>query len=345
MRILEIALPTRPVVPEAWMKPGHYQPGAIEILISLWVRGFREMGHECDVFCVGKTPLNSNPFFTLVNGGFNPRFGDWWEFNNTMIDLIQMSPIKYDIVHIHAYATAVSDRWNEIKVPVVYTWHDPATMTNKPKKEYQIESVVRNKKIKVVAISRTQRDARKLDIPYIHNGLDLDQFSFDRKRSDRYFTIGRIVPDKGFDIAVDSCHRTGKKLDLVGNLYHRKFFDHAIKPKLGNGIKFHGAVYGAEKKRFFETCRGLLNPIRWNEPFGLTLVEALASGAPVIGFDKGAVREVVGDCGVLVDSAPALRKTLENPPNISAHVCRKRAALFSYKKMCREYIKYFEEIS
>jgi glycosyltransferase involved in cell wall biosynthesis len=171
-------------------------------------------------------------------------------------------------------------------------------------------------------------------------------------RTERYLSIGRIVPEKGQDIAIDSALLTDSELDVVGNRYHGPFWASTIRPKIEKSkkIKFHGPVYGERKRALFSRCKALLSPIRWEEPFGLTFVEVLASGAPVIGFAKGATREVVGNCGRFFTSAPDLRRFMNRRPNLSSmeflspENCRLQSSKFSYKRMCKEYINFFQNI-
>ena len=347
MKILEVALPGRPIYPEDKMEYFNLQHGAIEILISLLARGFVEEGHFCDVYSFGNSPLSESPFAKLSGGGLTV---DWYLFNQRLLQYIQFSPIKYDVIHIHAIATAVELKWSQIKIPIVYTWHDPPTITWGNERQFDVLRKVADKyktNIQFVAISNFQRDKLELNIPVVHNGLDIEQYSWDKKKSDRYLSVGRIVHDKGHDIAVDVAFRSGIKLDLIGNLYDRSYFDAYIKPRLCDRIVYHGPIYGLRKKLFFETCKGFLNTLRWEEPFGLTLVEALACGTPVIGFANGSVKEVVGNCGIFVSSAVDLREMLRSQkiPRISPQRCRERAEMFSYKRMVKEYLKIFTSVA
>ncbi len=95
----------------------------------------------------------------------------------------------------------------------------------------------------------------------------------------------------------------------------------------------------------FSSCKALLNPIRWTEPFGLTIIETLASGAPIVGFARGAVSEIAGHCGFFVKNEKELVDLLKRGiPSISPRKCLQRVQRFNYKRMCLEYLRLFEKL-
>jgi glycosyltransferase involved in cell wall biosynthesis len=347
MRILEVPSPGCTVVPEERIHLNAVQPGAVEIMVSLFVQGFREYNHDCDVYVVSHSPYTQ---FRNVRNLYPLRtnFIEWDQFNNLLIDTVLDHP-EIDIIHLHATGCAQSSRWIEVKKPVIMTWHDPPLLFDEKESILNISKVMRHKKVTPVSISHFQKQVGSTinsgiaKIPTIYNGINIHQYSHTKARSNRYFSMGRVVPEKGFDIAVNTCIKAGVQLDIAGFIHSPEFFEEKVKPKIDNdNIKYHGVVYGNIKRNLYQTCKAFLNPIRWSEPFGLTLVEALAAGASIIGFARGAVSEVVGNCGVFVQSEKHLVEALQQGmPKISPTKCRDRAEKFSYEKMCKEYLNLF----
>jgi len=140
----------------------------------------------------------------------------------------------------------------------------------------------------------------------IHHGIELDQFTFSPRRGDYLAFLGRISPDKGLDTAIRVARQAGMPLRIAARkpLRHddpnvRADWEHYrqdIKPLLERGrATFIGEVAGDEKDRFLRDAAALLFPIRWPEPFGLVMAEALACGTPVVALRDGSVPEVIED--------------------------------------------------
>ena len=110
----------------------------------------------------------------------------------------------------------------------------------------------------------------------------------------------------------------------------RAFFEREVAPHIdGSAVRFVGEVAGAAKRSLFAQARGLLMPIRWQEPFGMVMVEALACGTPVIAFPEGAASELVveGRTGFLVENEQAMAAAVGRLPAIVARDCRNWVAL------------------
>ena len=139
--------------------------------------------------------------------------------------------------------------------------------------------------------------------------------------------MGRITPEKGPHRAIAAARAAGLPLVLAGVVQPGKqaFFDREIAPHIdGDRVRFVGEVGGSAKRSLFARARGLLMPIRWNEPFGMVMVEALACGTPVIAFPEGAARELVvdGETGFLVKDEWEMAAAAGWLPGIAARDCR-----------------------
>jgi len=347
MRILEVALPGRPVLPEDQI---NYQAGAIEILISLLAKGFRALGHECDVFCSGESPLLGNFHISL----FERDTPSWDRFAKYLYEYLCMNPYKYDIIHFHGALTATNPLFKPFSrvASLVYTWHD--SPLSRWGNKFAIEAYYDDfPYLNIVSISNFQK--RKIErkirrslprVKVIYNGLDISQYRWDRERTTEYFAVSRITLVKGVHILVHIARATNITLNLAGNVFNRKYFATHIKPLLTDKVRYVGPVYVQKKRDYFETCAGFLNTPIWDEPFGLTIVEALASGAPIVSFARGAIPEILGDCGILVNNPREFREVLKSGiiKEIDPLEQRKRATRFNYMNMCVAYIDYFKEL-
>ena len=135
----------------------------------------------------------------------------------------------------------------------------------------------------------------------VYNGVDMDKYTTTARVADDapLIFLGRIEPIKGPHTAIDIALKTGKKLVIAGNIpaEYQVYFDEQIKPRLSDQIEYIGPVNDEQKNSLLQKGLALLMPIHWDEPFGIVMIEAMACGTPVIGFNRGAVPEVI-DCGL-----------------------------------------------
>ena len=134
-------------------------------------------------------------------------------------------------------------------------------------------------------------------------------------------------PEKGPHRAIAAAHAADVPLVLAGVIQpgQQAFFDREVAPHIdGDRVRFVGEVGGPVKRSLCARASGLLMPIRWDEPFGMVMIEALACGTPVIAFPEGAARELVidGVTGFLVDDERAMAATVGRLPSIAPRDCR-----------------------
>ena len=128
----------------------------------------------------------------------------------------------------------------------------------------------------------------------------------------------------------------------------RDYFDTAVRPLLGNGVEYIGEVGGTEKLDLLSGARALLNPIRWHEPFGMVMIEALACGTPVLAPRRGAAPEIVnhGITGFLCDSKGAFVDALHQLDTLDRRDCRRAVTThFSTDRMVDEHLDLYEQVA
>ena len=159
---------------------------------------------------------------------------------------------------------------------------------------------------------------------------------------------GRITRNKGLHEAVQAAKLAGAQLDIAGPIEDQPYFNTCMDAARGADIRYLGQFQGERLRRLVRRARAALVTPMWDEPFGLVAAEALASGVPVVAFDRGAMREVVGPCGVLVDAAHVgkLAEAIGSADRIDRTACRERArTLFSTEAMIEGYLAaYFAAI-
>jgi glycosyltransferase involved in cell wall biosynthesis len=190
-----------------------------------------------------------------------------------------------------------------------------------------------------VAISQKQKKLAKgikiFDVVY--NGVDLRKFSFSEDSRGYFAWIGRLDPFKGLGAAIEVAERAKISLRIAGPIFNEKYFNEEIKPRLNKRIRYVGELSGLKLKRFYKRSKAVLFPIRWEEPFGLVIVEAMACGTPVIAFRRGAVPELIvqGKTGFICpkDKNSSMVKAVAKLNSMSHH---------RYKKMridCRKHVE------
>ena len=199
-----------------------------------------------------------------------------------------------------------------------------------------------------VSISDSDR-AKELDyVATVHNGIDLELHEYFDQPGESLVFLGRIHPDKGVHLAVETARRSKRKLILAGIIQDETYFKEQIEPWIDqDSISYIGPVGPKERNALFRDAYAVLHLNTLNERFGLVLAEANASGIPVIAMDRGSCREVIqdGETGFLVNDVEGALEALELIPTISRKKCRDRVAnCFSIDTMVKKYEQVYEGI-
>jgi glycosyltransferase involved in cell wall biosynthesis len=253
---------------------------------------------------------------------------------------------EYDLLHFHHPESALSLAPLFPSVPVVYTMHD--TLRNWHQEVFKLFPSPNQH---CISISDRQRRTAP-SLPYaatVYNGVDTDEYAYSDKHEDYLLFVGRIVPDKGVSEAVRIAKRTGQKLIIIGPVLpeNRAYFNKLIKPHLSDQIVYLGHKKSEETIPYFQKAKCLLLPLKWEEPFGVTMIEAMSCGTPVVVMRRGSASEVVvdGKTGFICDRLRDLPDAVKKVGRISRRACRDHVLKnFTIKKMADNYEQTFADI-
>lgn len=269
---------------------------------------------------------------------------------------------KFDVIHSHTYPDffpAVVG--NELKKPIVVTLHALYT-------DYLDELLAESKNIFPIALSQAYKNLYQKASIYdvVYNGVDTSLYSYKEEKGDYLFWIGRLakgkkddgsfIDHKGVSWAIELAEKSGSKLKMLGPCEDMEFFNTLVKPHLNENIEWIGDVTSEQSVpiekvvELMQNAKAFLMTINQEEPFGLVMAEAGSCGTPVIGFNRGAVSEVIeeGKTGFVVNpdiGINGLVQALDKIDSIHPEDCRKRVEEnFSIDKMVENYEKVYNSV-
>ncbi|CAN5412324.1 glycosyltransferase family 4 protein [soil metagenome] len=203
-------------------------------------------------------------------------------------------------------------------------------------------------RVHFVAISDSDRHPKLNYAATIHHGIPIDDFPFDAEGSEDLLFFGRMHPDKGAKEAIHVARASARKLVMAGIVQDAGYYERDVEPAIdGETIVYLGPVGGEERTRALGHARALLHLINFDEPFGLSVIEAMACGTPVIASNRGSMPELIdhGVTGFLVENEAEAIDAVERAAGIDRAACR--AAVrerFSVDRMADRYLHLYREI-
>jgi glycosyltransferase involved in cell wall biosynthesis len=201
--------------------------------------------------------------------------------------------------------------------------------------------------VSYVSISDADRSPLLTYEATIHHGIDLAGFTFRPDPGGYLLFLGRIHPHKGTHLAIEVARRSGMPLVIAGIVQDEAYFRELVEPQLGPQVTYAGAVGPAERDVLLGGARALLHLISFAEPFGLSVVEALATGTPVIAFPLGSLPELVDDgcTGFLVADTDAAVAAVARVSDLHRSDCRAEVELrFTAERMVADYEALFSSV-
>ncbi|NDY72877.1 mannose-6-phosphate isomerase [Desulfobacter hydrogenophilus] len=326
--------------PIAWRTPpNHYGPW--ESVVSLLTEGLVARGIDVTLFATGDSRTRARLQSVCPQG---------YEENNRMLpkvwECLHISEVfengnAFDLIHNHFdYLPLTYSRMTS--TPVLTTIHGFSSPEILPVyKKY-------NGKCFYIAISEADKSPELDYTATIHHGIDFEKFFFRSDHGKYLLFFGRIHPDKGTAECIEVARRTGMDLVIAGIIQDKGYFDKKVKPHLDNSrIIYVGSVGPKKRNILLGGAYALLHPIRFDEPFGLSVAEAMACGTPVVAFSRGSMPELVvhGETGFLTTDIDEMIRTLKNVKDIDRRKCRQRIkSHFSVDRMVSDYIRVYKSI-
>jgi glycosyltransferase involved in cell wall biosynthesis len=323
------------LAPIAWrVPPRHYGPW--ERVVSLLTEGLVRAGVDVTLFATADS-VTSARLSAVVRSGYQETPGMDVKVSETLhlANLFDQAD-RFDVIHNHADFLPLSSA-ALVATPTVTTIHGFSGPRILPVYERY------NGRTAYVAISDADRHPALQYTATVHHGIDLDEFTFQPEPGEYLLFFGRIHPEKGAADAIRIARFAGRPLILAGIIQDQDYFDREVAPLLTVDIKYYGSVGPQERDRLLGGALALLHPIHFNEPFGLSMVEAMACGTPVIAYRRGSVPEVVGeDGGYQVQDEEEAISAVHQAPHFDRAAARARVGrLFTVDRMVRDYLQVY----
>jgi glycosyltransferase involved in cell wall biosynthesis len=199
-----------------------------------------------------------------------------------------------------------------------------------------------------VAISDSDRDPSLAYAATIHHGIPIEEFPFDPVGSDDLLFFGRIHADKGAGEAIRAAKAVGRRLIMAGIIQDEEYHAREVAPFVdGDRVDFRGVLGGAERVRALGKARAMLHLIGFEEPFGLSVVEAMACGTPVIAYRRGSMPELIVDgvTGYLVDDFDQAIAAIDRIGEVDRAACRRHVEQrFTVDRMADKYLGLYRQL-
>jgi len=305
------------LAPVAWRTPPrHYGPW--EQITSNIAEGLIKLGVDVTLFATGDSITRGKLGFVCDKGYEEDRTQDVKVAECLHISNLMEKAGDFDIIHNNFdFLPLTYSRL--IKTPVITTIHGFSSPRIIP--VYKKYNAGNN----YVSISNADRSAELNYLATVYNGLNINDFEFNEHPGDCLLYFGRIHPDKGTAEAIEIAKKCKRKLVIAGIVQDENYFREKIEPQLSEQIEYIGSVGPAKRNTLLGNALALLHPINFNEPFGLSVAEAMLCGTPVIAFNKGSMPELIkhGETGFLVNNIDEAAAAVDELKNLERIDCRK----------------------
>lgn len=329
------------LAPIAWRTPPrHYGPW--ESVVSLLTEGLVASGLDVTLFATGDSETAGTLSAVCPRGYEEDPSIDAGVWSCLHISSLFERAAEFDLIHNHFDFRPLSYS-RLVATPVLTTIHGFSSARILPIYE-RYDSLV-----SYVSISDSDRSDKLTYIKTIHHGIDLSRFAYNEMPGDYLLFFGRIHPDKGTAAAIEIAARAKRPLVIAGIIQDENYFREQIAPHIDDKqVRYIGSVGPDERNRVLGNALALLHPIHFDEPFGLSVVESMACGTPVIAYNRGSMAELLVDgvTGFLIPaSIEAAVASVERLPSLERHQCRLHVEKhFRVGRMVDQYIDVYSQM-
>ncbi|MBI2599338.1 glycosyltransferase family 4 protein [Candidatus Daviesbacteria bacterium] len=330
--------------------PPHYYGGTERVVYSL-TEELVKRGHNVTLFASGNSQTSAKLVAIFPKSLREVRWGNIYGPNIlTLLNIgyAYQQQNQFDIIHDHNNYLSLPTA-NLSQTPVVMTLHGALGVNEKRIFENLQHPFL-------VTISKAQsKSAPNLNyIGNVYHGLKMNNYPFFQKDGGYLLFVGRISREKGLHLAIEVAQYLDMPLIIAAKLnttvdapHDVQYFHEYIEPKLSSQIRWIGEVDEKQRNLLMSNATCLLHPITWPEPFGLTVIEAMACGCPVVTFNLGSMPEIIenGKTGFIVDGIDGMVGAVANIKKIQRRVCREYVLeRFTVEKMTDGYEKIYQQV-
>ena len=326
--------------PISWRTPPrHYGPW--ESVVSLLTEELVRLGLDVTLFATGDSRTSGKlaavcPRPYSEDPSVEPKVAECLH-----IAEVFERAADFDVIHNHFDFLPLTYS-GLIKTPVVTTIHGFSSPSIIPVyRKY-------NDLGHYVAISEADKSPELDYLATIHHGIDVAQFPFCEAAGEYLLFFGRIHPDKGVHEAIQVARQSGIKLVIAGIIQDQDYFSTQVEPYVdGRTVVYLGSVGPDRRAEVLGNALAMLHLIRFDEPFGLSMVESMACGTPVIAFARGSIPEVIrhGETGYIVEAIEGAVEAVAGVHSINRANCREDVERrFSHTRMAHDYVGVYQEI-
>lgn len=342
LRIGQIAPINLPIPPAKY--------GGTERIVEALANGLPDLGHEVFLFASAGSKTKSKLIPVVEKSLWMKGVTHFTPYISYEMSLVirEARRLKLDILHDHVGPRSLA-MYGAIDMPIVHTQHVPLN----PDRAWAYKKL----NAKLVSISNNQRkDAPDLNyVATVYNGTDTGIFKFQEKHKDYFLFLGELSPRKGIMEAIQTAKTLRAHLVVAGRvpqIFQKEdyaFFKKYVAPELANSkITYVGEVDHHKAAKLYGGAKATLFPIKWEEPFGLVMIESMSCGTPVIAFHRGSVPEVIetGYNGFVVNNVSQMVAAAKKIDQISRFDCRQSVEKhFSNERMVENYEKLYYRLA
>ena len=328
------------LAPISWRTPPvHYGPW--ELFASLLTEGLVERGHDVTLFATGDSRTGAKLSSVVPHG-----WSDDPDIDTKVAECLHIAGVferanEFDIIH-NSFDFLPLTYSDLVDAPVVTTIHGFSSQHIVPVYEKY------NRRATYVAISDADRHPRLNYAATIYHGIDTDAFGLHTPSEPYLLFYGRIHPDKGTVHAIDVARESGMPLVIAGIVHDQRYFEEAVAPHIdGRRVRYLGPIGTDTRSRVLGEAHALLHLVDFDEPFGLSVVEAMACGTPVIAFRRGSMPELIdeGVTGMIVDNIEAATAAVAQVGALDRASIRATSVhRFGRNRMVDEYLKVYQHV-